>query len=177
MTSRRVDPIRRQSTLDPRHRRKVHRAYQHLRTELDRTDAVLARLAARRHRLALRLADHRDQLWPPDRQRFGRRPGADGRPQLPPLPSPSTRLWGRRLRAVCLALLRRAGEVTLTELHVLLHRGGYEIDSTHPVKALADALGYETDHGRAHRVARGVYGPVLGPSVTAAGAAPAGGRP
>lgn len=154
---RRVDPLRRQSRLDHTRWHQLHTAWTETRAELDRIDALLTRLAARRHHLAARLAAHRDQLWPRDRNRYGRRPGTDGTVQLPTLPATTTKLWGRRLRAVCLALLRLTGESTLTELHVLLHRRGYELDSTHPVKALADALRYETLQGRARRTARGIY--------------------
>jgi hypothetical protein len=56
-----------------------------------------------------------------------------------------------------LNILGRVGRITLTQLHVLLHRHGVAVDSAHPVKALADALGYETDIGNTQRVARGTY--------------------
>lgn len=158
--SRRVDPLRRELNRDTR--QKLLSESEELQREVDSTDALLAELGARRHRLALQIAELRDRLWPRDPRRFGRRPGGDGSVQLPPLPSGSTKLWGRRLRAACLAILRSAGETTLAELHALLHHQGFEVESPHPVKALADALGYETDQGRAHRAARGVYAPAGG---------------
>jgi hypothetical protein len=154
---RRLDPIRRRGDLDPAVRRKLHRTSDRLRRELDRTDRLLAQLGARRHRLAGQLAQNRDRLWPKDRDRYGRRPGPDGAVVLGPLPTRPTKLWGRRLRAACLAILGATGESSLPELHAHLHHRGYEVDSAHPVKALADALGYETDQGRARRIARGVY--------------------
>ena len=46
--------------------------------------------------------------------------------------------------------------MTLVELHRELHLNGYAIASRHPVKRLADALGYEHLKGRARRVERGV---------------------
>ena len=77
---------------------------------------------------------------------------------LPPTAAKPMWLWGRELRAVCLALLRTAqGALSLRQLHVLLHRAGYAIAHRTPVKALADALGHEADVGRARRVARGCY--------------------
>lgn len=162
---RRVDPIRRQSRLDPAHRRRLAESCERLQGELARADTLLAEVGARRHQLARELAAVRDQLWPRDARRYGRRPGPDGSAQLPPLPATATKLWGRRLRAVCLAILRATGSTTLRELHALLHHRGYDVDSAQPVKALADALGYETDQGRARRLRRGVYEAASGPAV------------
>lgn len=82
--------------------------------------------------------------------------------RLPPLSERPTPLWGRRLRSVCLALLRRAGPLILPEIHALLHHHGYRIDSSNPVKTLSDALAYEVEQGRAVRLERGVYGPGSG---------------
>ena len=45
-----------------------------------------------------------------------------------------------------------------------IHRRGAVIDSTLPVKALADALGYETRQGRACRTGRGIYQLVPSPT-------------
>ena len=45
----------------------------------------------------------------------------------------------------------------LTEIHRELHLNGYAIVSRHPVKRLADSLGYETVKGRARRIDRGTY--------------------
>jgi hypothetical protein len=76
---------------------------------------------------------------------------------LPPVPEGAVFLRGRRLRALCLAILARLGPLPLPELHALLHRHGFAVAHDHPVKALADALGHEADGGRARRIARGVY--------------------
>ena len=51
----------------------------------------------------------------------------------------------------------RCRPLPLTELHAQLHRHGFGIAHRHPVKALADALGYETEQGNTRRVSRGVY--------------------
>ena len=61
------------------------------------------------------------------------------------------------MRASCVALLGGAGELSLSELHVLLHLSGFRVDSSQAVKALSDAMAYECEQGRAVRVARGVY--------------------
>lgn len=165
--ARHIDPLRRHGRLDREARRRRQHACEKLRQEITRTDSLLAKLGARRHRLALELAEHRDQLYPRDARRFGRRPGPGGTVQLPPLAANPTKLRGRRLRGVCLAIMKLAGESTLGELHAQLHHRGYEIDCPQPVKALADALGYETDRGCARRVSRGVYAAVGGTAAIA----------
>jgi hypothetical protein len=58
---------------------------------------------------------------------------------------------------VCLAILSALGPQALPDLHAMLHRAGFAVANDLPVKALADALGYEADGGRARRVSRGVY--------------------
>lgn len=168
MPHHRNDPIRRTGRFDPVRRRQAEQECEDLRAELREIDASLASIGARRHSLAKKLAACRDELWPRDRRRFGRRPGPDGAVQLPTLPEQPTKLWGRRLRAICLGILKVTGTSTLTELHVLLHRRGYEVDSDNAVKALADALGYETDNGRASRVGRGIYEALPGTGATPA---------
>lgn len=69
----------------------------------------------------------------------------------------ATQLWGRKLRAACREILQRRGPTPLVEIHAQLHREGYAVQHPHPVKALADALGYDTDQGRVRRNQRGVY--------------------
>ncbi len=125
--------------------------------ELDTVDTELSALATRRCAIARRLAELREALWPADRYRRGRQPGELGVTDLPPLPDDPVWLYGRRLRSVCLALLRRTGRLGLRDLHALLHAHGYGIDSNHAVKALADAMAYEVDARRAIRVRRGEY--------------------
>src|SRR5262249_49353271 len=84
-----------------------------------------------------------------------------GPPPIPPVAPNALGLWGRHLRSGWLAVLAGNGRPrTLVEIHRELHLNGYAIASRHPVKRLADALGYETINGRARRVRRGVY--VLG---------------
>src|SRR5262249_29737674 len=83
-----------------------------------------------------------------------------GPPPIPPEAPNAHPLWGRHLRSGCLAVLaRHQRPMTLVEIHRELHLNGYAIASRHPVKRLADALGYETINGRARRVRRGVYDP------------------
>lgn len=147
-------PDRRQAALKERDR---------LLAELDDVDDELAALANRRAGLVARLAELREELWPVALWRRGRRPSICGENSLPPLPADVTWLEGRRLRSVCLALLRRAARrLSLSHLHALLHAHGYGIDSSYPAKTLADALGYEVECGRARRVRRGEY-EVAGP--------------
>ena len=64
---------------------------------------------------------------------------------------------GRDLRIACLTILRRHGALKLPDLHALLHRYGYLIGAARPVTALSDAMAYETEHGRARRIDRGIY--------------------
>lgn len=125
--------------------------------ELDRVDNELAELTQRRCALADRLAELREKLWPTVLHRRGRRPDVTGGPAVPPLPEQPTWLYGRRLRSVCLALLRRAGRLTLPKLHALLHAHGYGVDATYAAKTLSDTMGYEVECGRARRVRRGEY--------------------
>jgi len=54
-------------------------------------------------------------------------------------------------------LVRAGTELSLPEIHAALDCAGYRIVAPHPVKALADALGYDHILGRARRVRRGVY--------------------
>ena len=144
--SRRAEPVRGQGPVFGARREQVI--------------AECGRLAQQRRAAARRLRRHRRTLWPNLAKR-GRRVLADGRRALPPISRDAVGLWGSRLRAACRKLLGSAREpLSLTDLHAMLHRQGFFIDSGHPVKALADALRYEVLEGRARRVARGVYSPV-----------------
>ena len=72
-------------------------------------------------------------------------------------PKGRRRISGRDLRIACLTILRRHGALKLPDLHALLHRYGYLIGAARPVTALSDAMAYETEHGRARRIDRGIY--------------------
>lgn len=124
--------------------------------ELDQLDAELEVLCARRRGVLERLRGLRTRLWltPPGPHR---RRGPIGTPPLPPAPPGATPLWGRDLRLTVLAILHRHGTCSLRELHGLLHRYGYTIDSDRPVQRLSDALSYEVEERRCERVERGVY--------------------
>lgn len=128
-----------------------------LRRQISDVDNELVSLSARRGSLTKDLAAVVARLTAHIRHRRGRMPAPDGSEQLPAVTHDATPLWGRRLRSVCLAILRRAGRLTLPEIHALLHRHGHVIESDTSVKVLADALGYEVERGRARRVSRGVY--------------------
>lgn len=154
--SRRVDPIVGEGRLIGERRRAVERRCAALAQRMAELDAELLHLSKQRRTLALELKQHRRRLWPALLRR-GRRPAPDGGVQLPPVSASAQHLRGRRLRSACLALLGRVGRCPLPELHALLHRLGYAVAGDHPAKAIADALGHETDAGRAHRVQRGVY--------------------
>lgn len=152
----RVDPIRHEGPLFGRRRAVVRERCDHLADSIAELDRRLGELSAERRRLALELKAERRRLWPVLSQR-GRQPAVDGREQLPAVRQGATFLWGRRLRAACVALLSRFGPMALPELHALLHRCHLAVAGTNTVKALADALGHEHDAGRARRIRRGVY--------------------
>lgn len=90
-------------------------------------------------------------------QRHGRRRPMVDEPPMPPELPDARPLHGVELRAVAIRLLRQHGRHRLRDLHGLLHCYGYTVAGPHPVKDLADAMGYETRRGRARRVERGVY--------------------
>jgi hypothetical protein len=98
-----------------------------------------------------------DQLWPRLEHCHARRPPHPNQAPLPPAAPNAIEIAGASLRTMCLALLRRFGELTLSELHALIHRHGYLVAAPHPVKTLADAMGYEARRGRAERTARATY--------------------
>lgn len=157
MHGRGQDPLRKRNPLHGAKRAKVLAACDELLDEIEAVDEQLAQWAAHRHRLVAQLKEQRDLVLPKLIKLAGRRVMPDGNVYLAPVPDDVPALWGRRLRASCLRLLQASGELTLTELHVLLHQHGLRIDSSHPVKALADAMAYECSQGRVRRVARGVY--------------------
>lgn len=152
----RVDPVRQEGPLFGRRRAVVRERCDQLADSIADLDRRLGEISAERRRLALELKVERRRLWPVLSQR-GRQPATDGREQLPAVRQGATFLWGRRLRAACVALLSRFGPMALPELHALLHRCHLAVAGTNPVKALADALGHEHDAGRARRIRRGVY--------------------
>ena len=126
-------------------------------SELARIDRQLDGLSERRIALLDELEAARDRLWPAVPVCKGRRPPSLDASPMPPVPVDARWARGRGLRGLCLTILGRHGALGLEDLHALIHRYGYGIDSPHPVKALADAMGYEVREGRAVRVARGVY--------------------
>lgn len=158
--SDRVDPLREEGPVYGTKRTALQARCQTLSTTITDLDRQLADIAAQRRRLSRELRQHHRRLWPNLAKR-GRQPAPDGTEQLPPIPRDATYLYGRRLRAACLAILTRLGPhpTPLTELHALLHRHHFAIASRHPVKALADALGYETEQGHTQRNGRGLYQP------------------
>jgi hypothetical protein len=140
-------------------REALYEAEDDLRATIDEVDRQLVELTERRRLLLDQLGRLHDRIRPIWKICSGRRRRAVSHEEpLPPTAEHPTWLWGRELRAVCLALLRRTeGALSLRQLHTLLHRAGYAISHRTPVKALADALGHEVDVGRAVRVARGLY--------------------
>ena len=144
--------------LDHRVRAQVEMTRGQLLDQLRSVDRARAGLATERRRLLDRLAEVDAELWRPAAWSRGRRPGSHTVEEaLPPLPEHPRWLWGRQLRAVCLRLLQRCGELPLRQLHALLHLHGFGVAGDHPVKVLADALGHEADAGSARRVGRGRY--------------------
>ncbi len=153
-----IHDIRRASNLPllARVNRQIERdALVHRLSELDRSMEALSH-----ERIAIvdALALARDELYPPIPWCHGRRPPDIDVAPLPPAPDGSEALTGRALRAACLEILRRHGDLPLRQLHGLLHRYGYVIGSRRPVAALSDALRHEVRSGRARRVERGTYG-------------------
>lgn len=131
-----------------------------LHDELAAIDAELEVLCARRRAALDRLGALRGDLWPLDQRCHRRRQSRVDEIPMPPAPHGAEALGGAELRATCLGILRRQGPCALRELHGLLHRHGYRIEGERAVQSLADAMAYEVRQGRAHRVARGVYGAV-----------------
>ncbi len=161
---RRIDPIRQENPLHGRKRDELLIRYRASTVRLDQLDAQLQALSAERQQVMQTHQDQGRRLYF-NRAKRGRQPLPDGSEALPEVHPHPLRLWGRRLRSVCLALLRAHQQpMTLIDLHAQIHRRGAVIDSTLPVKALADALGYETRQGRAYRTGRGIYQLVPSPT-------------
>jgi hypothetical protein len=160
---RRVDPILQEGSIGSRRRAELVAHCDELEDQLRQLDRQMDHLSQQRQSIADDLRRHRRRLFirlTPN----GRQPSTDGRMQLPPVPHGAVQLWGRRLRRLCLALLHRLGPLSLVELHAQIHRHRFAVGSLTPVKALADALGYETDAGRAQRVRRGTYRTLVAPA-------------
>lgn len=113
----------------------------------------------RRRAVTNRLVQYRHRLWPEATRRHGRRRPRVDETTFPPAPVVANEIWGVELRHTIVALLRAHGELTLRELHGLLHLCGFAVAGPRPVQSLADAAGYETREGRLTRVRRGVYAP------------------
>lgn len=154
--SRRVDPIVGRRPIFGRKRAALQQECDALARQLDELDHQLVEITQRRRDLADQLEANHRRLYRRLVDR-GRAPAADGAVQLPALPDDVRFLWGRRLRSTCRAILSRLGTATLVELHAMLHRLGYGVASRTPVKALADALGYDHDAGNVERLRRGTY--------------------
>jgi hypothetical protein len=142
-------------------RAKLESRYRDLVAEVTVVDADEQRLARRMTELRRELRTLHDRLWPTgDGHAFksSRRPRIGGPAPIPPPVGAAISLWGRSLRYAALGVLLRAERpLTLEEIHRALHLTGYRLRGRHPVKQLADALGYEHRNGRARRVARGTY--------------------
>jgi hypothetical protein len=144
-------------------------AWAGIRAECDALFARATELDAAQRELADELGDVRTQLaelhivmWPrvdpKDLVHGFRFTYRGGPPAVPPVARTALSLSGNHLRSAILAILARsARSMTLVEIHRELHLHGYAIASRHPVKQLANSLGYEIIRGRAHRVERGVY--------------------
>ena len=147
--------------LHPGIRKLIDAERQELVDRLDALDHQATEwLHARRAVVGQALEIH-ETLWPLAHDRRNRRPPKPGGLWLPPLPVQAVQLSGQSLRSTSQELLRRHGTLTLVELHTLLHVYGFELRHPYPVKALADAMAYETREGRCQRVARGVYRSLL----------------
>lgn len=153
---RRVDPMRQNTPLLGEKRRQAEQAHAALDDRIASLDRELDDLCRKRRELVAQRRVLRRQLFVNLAKR-GRRALEDGTEALPPLPHDAVWLHGRRLRIACLQILARRGPCRLVDLHAQLHRMGFAVAAKNAVKALADALAYETELGRARRVARGIY--------------------
>jgi hypothetical protein len=155
--SNHVDPIHMHASMRPGRWRDLALQIADLRDDIGELDRQLDDLSRRRREAFRQLRTCRRELFP-NLTRRGRCPLPDGRPSLPPLPPGAVGLWGRKLRARCRDILAvNGGTVELRDLHALLHRRGFYVDSAHPVKTLADAMRYEVAAGRLRRAHRGAY--------------------
>ena len=106
------------------------------------------------------LAVH-ELLWPPVPAGWARRPPRPDQAPLPPVAADARVLAGVWLRRVSLSLLQLHGELALRDLHILLILYGFTVGGSRPVKALADALGFETGAGPSHPSATGGLRPAV----------------
>jgi len=67
-------------------------------------------------------------------------------------------LRGIELRYVLTFHLTNRGPATVTELIDAIRHHGFRVQGR-PSKAISDALRWEIEHGRVHRLGRGRYGP------------------
>ncbi|MDZ7674953.1 MAG: hypothetical protein U5K30_07790 [Acidimicrobiales bacterium] len=141
----------------PTHRQFARLVHEHDVDELRSIDAELDTLMARRRAVTERLAALRPRMWPATVGRHRRRPPRLTETPCPPAPVDAEPVSGVELRHLMVAVLQRYGPLPLRELHGLLHRLGYVVDSKRPVQRLGDAAAYEVREGRLGRVARGVY--------------------
>lgn len=152
-------PLRRRSSIPNTRRERLFAEEDHIRRQLQSIDQHLLNLAEQRQTLLKQLRGIHEQLRPAYRNHRGRRRRHPIHEEpLPPTAPNPTLVIGRELRAICLTILRQAARaLSLRDIHAHLHRLGYAIAHPHPTKALADALGHETDHQRCTRPKRGHY--------------------
>ncbi|OBK33791.1 hypothetical protein A5658_11775 [Mycobacterium sp. 1245111.1] len=74
-------------------------------------------------------------------------------------------LSGTNLRYVLTFHLANQGPATVSELIKGLRHHGFSVKGR-PSKTISDALRWEIEHGRVHRLARGRYGPAYIPRST-----------
>ena len=148
--------LRRRADLPRARRATLERRRDELDAALAEAERVLVEWFRHHSALLDEALQLHEELWP---RVAGnpRRPPKPDRRWLPALPNPTRRICGAGLRIACQGFLRRHGTLTLEQLHALLHIHGYEVDSPNPVKALAEAMGYETRQNRCDRVERGTY--------------------
>ena len=75
------------------------------------------------------------------------------------------RLNGIELRYVLTMHLAQHGPATIAELIPALNHHGFTVRGR-PSKTISDALRWEMEHGRVHRLGRGRYGPAYIPRST-----------
>lgn len=149
---------------NPKERQLLKEREQALGQDLHRLTAEADALHEQAARLRAELEGVRDTLYGGvTTKRFrARRPGFPGPAPIPPPRPGATRLFGAALRHAAIAVLVRRersghGETSLAEIHRGLHGAGWAIAGDHPVKALADAVGYDARCGRTVRTRRGHY--------------------
>ena len=155
-----------QPHLHPNHLSLIRLAHAEDLQALAAIDGDLEQLTARRRAVLERLVRYRQRLWPGVTGRHQRKTCRAEDNPIPPTTVGARPVWGSDLRRIAVAVLGRHGPQPLRELHGLIHRYGYVIDSRRPVQRLADAVAYEVRHGRLERIERGVYGPAADTDVS-----------